>query len=61
MRNFNRAADNNKEPILRKLEALFGNAGVVLEIGSGSGQHAQHFASAMPHLQLAQEVAYGGF
>jgi len=44
MKNFNRAADTNKEPILKVLEPLFIEPGMLLEIGSGSGQHAIHMS-----------------
>ncbi|MGB0834994.1 MAG: DUF938 domain-containing protein [Psychrobium sp.] len=44
------ACDNNKQPILDKLLPLLRNRHAVLEIGSGTGQHAVHFAAAMPHL-----------
>lgn len=44
------ACDRNKAPILAVLEAHFHDARRVLEIGSGTGQHAVHFASALPHL-----------
>lgn len=44
------ACDNNKQPILDKLLPLLNNRHSVLEIGSGTGQHAVHFAAAMPHL-----------
>ena len=50
MRNFNQAADNNKRPICEKLQALFAAPGRVLEIASGSGQHAIHMSSQLPHL-----------
>ncbi|MEW8584126.1 MAG: DUF938 domain-containing protein, partial [Candidatus Thiodiazotropha sp.] len=42
--------EENKAPILRVLMGLFRDRQTVLEIGSGSGQHAVHFAAAMPHL-----------
>lgn len=45
------AADNNKAPILNVLSGLFSRCSEVLEIGAGTGQHATHFASAMPHLR----------
>jgi len=48
MRNFNQAADNNKAPILKELQRLFSAPGKLLEIGSGSGQHAMHMANLLP-------------
>lgn len=42
------AADRNREPILRVLQRLLPAAAAVLEIASGTGQHAAYFAGAMP-------------
>ncbi len=44
------ACDRNREPILAALRDHFADRSKVLEIGSGTGQHAVHFAAAMPHL-----------
>lgn len=44
------AADNNRDPILSVLRVYFADRTCVLEIGSGTGQHAVHFAGAMPQL-----------
>lgn len=44
------ASERNREPILAFLRAWFADRRRVLEIGSGTGQHAVHFATAMPHL-----------
>lgn len=44
------ACDRNREPILSVLHAVLGDRRHVLEIGSGTGQHAVHFAAAMPWL-----------
>ncbi len=45
---YSAAAENNKAPILAAIRDRIAPGHVVLEIGSGSGQHAVHFASAMP-------------
>lgn len=44
------ACDRNQEPILEVLRRRFADRHHVLEIGSGTGQHAVHFAAALPHL-----------
>ena len=44
------ACARNRDPILGVLRAHFAERTRVLEIGSGTGQHAVHFAAAMPHL-----------
>lgn len=47
---FSQACENNKAPILEKLTELFKQPGTILEIGTGTGQHAVHFARHLPHL-----------
>ncbi|WP_438864860.1 DUF938 domain-containing protein [Neptunicella sp.] len=49
-RPFSQACENNKQPILDKLQLHFANVSQVLEIGSGTGQHAVFFAANLPHL-----------
>jgi cyclopropane fatty-acyl-phospholipid synthase-like methyltransferase len=44
------ACDRNREPILEVLRRHFSDRHRVLEIGSGTGQHAVHFAAALPQL-----------
>lgn len=44
------ASERNRDPILQVLRRHFADRRQVLEIGSGSGQHAVHFAAAMPWL-----------
>ena len=44
------ACENNKAPILEQLIHAFAQVSQVLEIGSGTGQHALHFAPRLPHL-----------
>ncbi len=47
---FSPASERNREPILEALQSHFADRHRVLEIGSGTGQHAVHFAEAMPWL-----------
>jgi cyclopropane fatty-acyl-phospholipid synthase-like methyltransferase len=47
---FSPASERNRDPILEVLRVHFAQARQVLEIGSGTGQHAVHFAAAMPWL-----------
>ena len=44
------ASERNKEPILRVLRQVLPSAGTVLEIGSGTGQHAVYIGAAFPRL-----------
>lgn len=45
------SCERNRDPILEVLRTHFADRRHVLEIGSGTGQHAVHFAAAMPWLQ----------
>ncbi len=44
------ASERNRDPILAVLREHFADRRRVLEIGSGTGQHAAYFAAALPHL-----------
>ena len=48
---FSLAAEQNREAILAVLKQEFEQVETVLEIGSGTGQHAVYFAQNMPHLR----------
>lgn len=47
---FSSACERNADPILHVLRQEFANARHVLEIGSGTGQHAVHMGAHLPHL-----------
>ena len=47
---YSASCERNRDPILDVLRAQFSDRHHVLEIGSGSGQHAVHFAAALPQL-----------
>lgn len=49
-RGYAEACDRNKGPIFEVLQPLLVDCDSVLEIGSGTGQHAIYFAEKMPHL-----------
>lgn len=58
MRPFSEACERNRQPILAVLERVFKDRKCVLEIGSGTGQHAAYFSAALPHLRWqASDVA----
>ena len=59
---FSEACDRNKGPILEILRKVFSKTETVLEIGSGTGQHAVHFSKHLSHLvwqptELGERVA----
>lgn len=45
------ATARNRAPILEVLRRTFDRQGLVLEIASGTGEHAVHFAENLPHVQ----------
>ena len=47
---FSNAADNNKQFIADVLRSLLVSGARVLEIGSGSGQHAVHFVNQLDEI-----------
>jgi SAM-dependent methyltransferase len=47
---FSTACERNRDPILAVLRDLFADRKKVLEIGSGTGQHAAYFGASLPHL-----------
>ena len=44
------SAERNKGPVAEVLKQVLPDRGLVLEIGSGTGQHVVHFAREAPHL-----------
>lgn len=51
-RQFAPSAQRNRDPILAVLREVLPANGLVLEIASGSGEHAVHFAGALPGLSF---------
>ena len=50
MKPYSEACERNRSPILGVLREALAAARDVLEIGSGTGQHAAYFAGHLPHL-----------
>jgi len=48
VRPFSQACENNKQPILDVLRRWLPAVECVLELGSGTGQHARYFAESLP-------------
>jgi len=57
---FSQACENNKKPILDVIRQWFKEGETVLEVGSGTGQHAVFFAEHLPGVtwQCADQVNY---
>jgi len=57
---FSQAAENNKKPILEVIGQYFENSELILEIGSGTGQHAMYFAEKLQQLywQTSDQAQY---
>jgi SAM-dependent methyltransferase len=57
-RPFAEACERNRAPILAVLRRIFADRRAVLEIGSGTGQHAAYFAPELPQLEWqASDIA----
>jgi len=48
---YSESCEQNREPILDVLREVFADRTYVLEIGSGTGQHAVYFGAELPHLR----------
>ena len=62
MKPYAESSEKNKAPILAVLREIFAERRRVLEIASGTGQHAVHFGRELPHLtwqpsELRQNLA----
>lgn len=60
MKPYAASCDENREPILAVIKPLLSKSQAVLEIGSGTGQHAVYFAEQLPHLiwQTSDQLEY---
>lgn len=60
MKPYSGACDQNRDPIVSVLEQLLPEACTVLEVGTGTGQHAVYFAEKLPHLtwQCSDQAQY---
>jgi len=50
MKPYAESCEQNRDPILAVLREVFADRRQVLEIASGTGQHAVYFGAALPHL-----------
>ena len=50
MKPYAESCEQNRDPILTVLQEVFADRRHVLEIASGTGQHAVYFGQALPHL-----------
>lgn len=50
MKPYSESCDQNREAILSIIQKIFSDRKHILEIGSGTGQHAVYFAKNLPHL-----------
>ena len=50
MKLYSESCERNQEPILKILQGVLAKQQYVLEIASGTGQHAIYFGRALPHL-----------
>src|SRR5260370_1357027 len=58
MKPYSEASERNRAPILAVLKRIFIDRKIVLEVGSGTGQHAAYFAPELAHLRWqASDVA----
>lgn len=48
---FSQACENNKQPILNVISSYFKAGDQVMEIGSGTGQHALYFCQQLPDVK----------
>lgn len=60
MERYSPAAEKNKGPILEALRERLPLRAHVLEVGSGSGQHALHFTEALPKLRWQPTERHDG-
>jgi len=58
---FTGSVERNADPILAELRRVLPEAGLVLEIASGTGQHVIHFANALPRLTWQPSDADAAF
>ena len=58
---FTGSVERNRDPILAELRRVLPEAGLVLEIASGTGQHVIYFANALPHLTWQPSDADAAF
>jgi Protein of unknown function (DUF938). len=60
MKQYSSSCMQNQAPIFKIIKPLLQDKRTVLEVGSGTGQHAVYFAEKMPHLnwQSSDQMQY---